>query len=128
MFLSLAIAQYEPSLICDFAETYHILDYQALPAPLLVTLFSGLGEGSRVQQRLNGEKLPLRTLLLAAIVDRLSVLVYANTTDAKTGRNKPHSLVAILTGEENENAAGTAAYASGDDFEAARRAILEEVT
>ena len=122
------IAQYEPELICDFAETYHILDYTALPVSLLVTLFSGLGEGSRVQQRLNGEKVPLRTLLLAAMVDRLSVLLYANTKDAKSGQNRPRSLVAILTGEETETNAGTEAYASGDDFEAARRAILEGVS
>ena len=80
-----------------------------------------------MRRRLNGEKIPLRTLLLAAMVDRLSALVYANTKDAKSGINRPRSLVAILTGEENENATGTAAYASGDDFEAARRAILEGV-
>lgn len=98
-----------------------------MPVDLLVTLFSGLGEGSRVAQKLNGEKVPLRTLLLAAVVDRLSVLVYANTKDAKTGINRPHSLVTILTGEENENNAGTESYASGDDFEAARRAIWEGV-
>lgn len=122
------IARYEPELICDFAETYHILDYTALPVSLLVTLFSGLGEGSRVQQRLNGEKVPLSTLLLAAIVDRLSVLVYANTKDAQSGTNRPRSLVAILTGEDTETNAGTEAYASGDDFEAARRAILEGVS
>lgn len=122
------IAQYEPELICDFAETYHILDYTALPVPLLVTLFSGLGEGSRVQQRLNGEKLPLRTLLLAAIVDRLSLLVYANTKDAKSGTNRPRSLVAILTGERTENTENAEAFASVDDFEAARQAILEEMT
>lgn len=122
------IAQYEPELICDFAETYHILDYTALPVSLLVTLFSGLGEGSRVQQRLSGEMVPLRTLLLAAMVDRLSVLLYANTKDAKSGTNRPRSLVAILTGEDTETNAGTEAYASGDDFEAARRAILEGVS
>ena len=122
------IAQYEPELICDFAETYHILDYTALPVSLLVTLFSGLGEGSRVQHRLNGERVPLRTLLLAAMVDRLSVLLYANTKDAKSGTNQPRSLVAILTGEDTETNAGTEAYASGDDFEAARRAILEGVS
>lgn len=122
------IARYEPELICDFAETYHILDYTSLPVSLLVTLFSGLGEDSRVQRRLNGEKVPLRTLLLAAMVDRLSVLLYANTKDAKSGTNRPRSLVAILTGEETETNAGTEAYASGDDFEAARRAILEGVS
>lgn len=81
-----------------------------------------------MQQKLNGEKIPLRTLLLAAIVDRLSVLVYANTKDAKTGSNRPRSLVAILAGEGTENTAGAEAFASGDDFEAARRAILEEMT
>lgn len=96
-----------------------------MPVSLLVTLFSGLGEGSRVQQRLNGEKVPLRTLLLAAMVDRLSALLYANTKDAKSGTNRPRSLVAILTGEDTETNAGTEAYASGDDFDAARRAILE---
>ena len=99
-----------------------------MPVPLLVTLFSGLGEGSRVAQKLNGEKVPLRTLLLAAIVDRLSMLVYANTRDAKNGTNRPRSIVAILTGEDTETNAGTEAYASGDDFDAARRAILEGVS
>lgn len=93
--------------------------------PLLVTLFSGLGEGSRVAQKLNGEKVPLRTLLLAAMVDRLSALVYANTKDAQSGINRPRSLVAILTGEDAETNAGTESYASGDDFDDARRAILE---
>ena len=122
------IAQYEPELICDFAETYHILDYTALPVSLLVTLFSGMGDGSRVQQRLNGERVPLRTLLPAAMVVRLSVRLYANTKDAKSGTNQPRSLVAILTGEDTETNAGTEAYASGDDFEAARRAILEGVS
>lgn len=80
-----------------------------------------------MQRRLNGEKIPLRTLLLAAMVDRLSALVYANTKDAKSGINRPRSLVAILTGEDTETNAGTEAYASGDDFDAARRAILEGV-
>ena len=79
-------------------------------------------------RRLNGEKIPLRTLLLAAMVDRLSALVYANTKDAKSGINRPRSLVAILTGEDTETNAGTEAYASGDDFEAARRAILKGVS
>ena len=98
-----------------------------MPVDLLVTLFSGFGEGTRTAQKLNGEKVPLRTLLLAAMVDRLSALVYANTKDAKSGINRPRSLVAILTGEDTETNAGTEAYASGDDFDAARRAILEGV-
>ena len=68
------------------------------------------------------------TLLLAAMVDHLSALVYANTKDAKSGINRPRSLVAILTGEDTETNAGTEAYASGDDFDAARRAILEGVS
>lgn len=121
------IAQYEPELICDFAETYHILDYTALPVPLLVTLFSGLGEGSRVQQRLNGERVPLHTLLLAAMVDRLSVLVYANTKDAKSGTNRPRSLVAILR-ERIPKPTQARKPTPPDDFEAARRAILEGVS
>ena len=32
----------EDELVCDFAETYHILDLRALPVPLAATLAWGL--------------------------------------------------------------------------------------
>ena len=53
------------------AETYHILDYRALPATLLATLVAGLRENSRIRSG----KLRTSTALLAAAVDRLSYLL-----------------------------------------------------
>ena len=59
------------AVICDLAETYGILDYKALPVPLLATLCSGLRETSRIKLRLSGMSVPSDMMLLAAAVDKL---------------------------------------------------------
>lgn len=69
------IALDEDALICDFAETYHIYDYMSLPATLAGTLAAGLRENSRIRLRMTDRKAPINTILLAGIIDRLSVLL-----------------------------------------------------
>ena len=50
------VASDEDALICDFAETYHILDYKALPLKLRATLASGLRDSSRSKLILHGRE------------------------------------------------------------------------
>lgn len=57
-------------------------------------------------------------MLLAAIADRLTWLVYFNTDDAKHNRNKPKSIVEAMIAESNP-ADKVKAFRSGADFDAA---------
>lgn len=64
----------EDALICDFAETYHVFDYRALPASLAATLAVGLRDNSRIKMRISDRKASIDTIILAGIMDRLSVM------------------------------------------------------
>ena len=79
-------ARDEDALVCDMAETYHIFDYRALPLFLAARLACGLRENSRSKMRLAGNRIELRDALLAAILDRVSFLAWAQTRD---GQKKP---------------------------------------
>lgn len=46
--------------------------------------------------------LPLNTMLQAGILDRLSILIWQQTEDAQTGKNRPASIVDLLTGNAQE--------------------------
>lgn len=92
-------------MICDFAEIYHIYDYQTLSVGYVATLLSGLGEDSRTMMKLTGKKQKQNTILLAVIADRLSTLVWFQTKDGYKNKNRPRSITDILLGinvEENE--------------------------
>ena len=88
------------ALICDLAETYQIYNYRLLPARLVATLSVGLRANSRIKMKINGDKLPYDTELLMAMVDRLSMLVYAQSKDAPKGINKPKLLLDSLYKEK----------------------------
>lgn len=108
------------ALVCDLAETYGVFDYRALPVSLLATLAVGLRENSRIKMRLSGSKVPRRDILLAAAVDRLSLLVWGMTEDAQHGRNRPDSLLDTLMGVEQEKKnEDVMSFDSADDFEVA---------
>lgn len=96
------IATDRDALICDLAETYGIFDIEALPATLLATLAVGLRENSRIKMRLSGEKIQRSELLLAAAVDRLSLLTWFMSEDGQNGVNRPASIVDILLGETQQ--------------------------
>ena len=115
----------EDALICDLAETYHILNYKALPAMLVASLVVGLRDDSRIKMKLSGSKAPAEIILLASAVDRLSLLVWMQTKDAEKGRNRPKSILSILYPKETNNAT----YKSGEDFIKARNKLIKkEVT
>lgn len=112
----------EDALICDFAETYHILDFKALPVRLQATLACGLRENSRIKMRMTGAKLSLENTLAAASLDALEFIAWTKTEDAEKGLNRPESVLGKLTGEEEEKAIKS--FSSADEFEKKRREIL----
>ena len=67
----------------------------------------------------------LDTLLSAGILDRLSILIWQKTEDAQTGKNRPASVVDLLTGNAQEPE--TVSFASGKEFEETRNKILKGV-
>ena len=104
-----------------------MLDYKALPVHLTAALFAGLKADSRIKMRLSGMKVPLDLVLSAAAVDRLSLLVWAQSKEAEKGRNRPDSLVSELLGE-GKRGGDIYAFSSGDEFEAARKKMTEGVS
>ena len=107
------------ALLCDLAETYKIYDMRAVPVPTLAMLAAGLRDDSRIKTILSGNRPPKSELLLAAAVDRLSMLVWGMSQDAKRGTNRPKSVLAVLLGEEDNSSDEIAAFETSDDFNAA---------
>ncbi len=122
MALAGMIAVDRTALICDLAETYGVLDYKALPVETLATLSVGLRENSRIKMSLSGAKLQSDVFLLAAAVDRLTFLAWSKTKDAEKGRNKPKSIVDIISGLHVES--DVMAFDTAEEFEAERARII----
>ncbi|MCD8207081.1 MAG: DUF5361 domain-containing protein [Bacteroidales bacterium] len=110
------------ALICDFAETYGILDMWALPVPLLATLAVGLGPTSRIRRKISGDNLDTNTLLLAMAVDYLALLGWIESGSAQKKKKRPASVVEILRGvtkEEKKKEKNVKKYRSTGDFDRA---------
>jgi len=114
----------EDDLICDFAETYHVLDWRGLPVMLAATLAAGLPDSSRIKCRMAGLKQPLETLLLAKITDLLNLWLWAHTQDGEAGRNQPASIVQAMTRREPERKHKV--FRNGADFIDAYRKFIGE--
>jgi len=112
----------EEALICDFAETYHIYDYKRLPLTTVAALAVGLRENSRIKMAMNDAETTTEILLMAAIVDRLSLLVWFNTKDAEKGVNRPQSILEKLNPKESL----TESFESGEDFMKERERLLNQ--
>ena len=108
----------EDALICDLAEAYKVFDYRALPVRLLATLCCGLREDSRIRMKLSGMKVSMEIMLLATAVDKLSFLAWSRTKDAEEGRNRPRSIVSIITGGAEEK--DILAFETAEEFELAK--------
>lgn len=97
----------EGPLKCDLAETYHvyITDWYDPPFPLsyIADLAVGLRYDSRIKKILSHQNHITTDLLLALVIDKLSILAWQNTKDGHKGRNIPKSLYQKLAGlEENK--------------------------
>ena len=72
--------------------------------------------------KINGQKYPLETLLLASAVDRLSFLVWSKTKDAEKNRNRPVSIFEKMV-EEEEKEKDFVVFESVEAFEQAMAEI-----
>lgn len=88
---------------------------------LIATLAAGLREDSRSAMSLSGMRVTTKELLMAAAVDRLSLLVWSKTKDAEKGRRRPKSIVEALTGKEKKK---IATFATAEEFEKTKREII----
>ncbi len=107
----------EDALICDLAETYHIYDYRSLPVKLVATLSAGLRDDARIRLVESGAPARHNTLLLAMIVDAVERFRYSFSEDAKTGANKPASILEAMFGEDKKQNGGIG-FKTADELEA----------
>lgn len=107
------------------AETYGVLDYEALPLKTAAALCYGLRDTARVKMQMAGMQAGFDRQLLAIIADRLGLLWWAKTEDARKNRNRPPSILTMLNGGEDSEK-NTQSFASADAFEAARDRIIKE--
>lgn len=113
----------ENALICDFAETYHIFDFRALPARRAATLAAGLHDNSRIKLKAAGLPCASETLLLALAVDHLGFIAWSKTQDGQKNRNRPASIYSRLMGLEQQKTNEVAAFDSAEAFERAMQKI-----
>lgn len=124
MILAAMLATDADALTCDMAETYGVLDWHTLPLPTAAVLAAGLRETSRIRMKMSGAKADPETMLLASITDRVGLLVWQNTEDARHGRGCPPSVFNLLMGIESGQSGPVTGYATPEEYEAARARIL----
>src|SRR5690625_1664171 len=116
----------EEALICDLAETYRIYDYRQLPATRVAVFACGLRDESRIKMKLSGQLVPMETLLLAGISDKLSTLVWFQTADGQKGKNRPTMLTSFLTkNNESKSEKDVVVFNSGEDFMDLRNRLIK---
>lgn len=116
------LAQAEDELQCDMAEAYRIYDMKELQPFKAAVFASGLKADSRTKMKMSGMEHDINTVLLAAIADRLSLLVWFNSEDGKNGENRPMFFSDQLFGEPEKEVEG---YGSIEELEAAFRRFEE---
>ncbi|WP_179395729.1 DUF5361 domain-containing protein [Lacticaseibacillus absianus] len=115
----------EDALVCDLAETYHILDYRQLPLNAAAVFACGLRDDSRIKMRMSDQVVPTDTLLMAQITDAVSLLLWSKTEDGQSGKNRPNSIVSALFGAQEQPQRDEVVFTSGEEFEQARRKLIE---
>ena len=110
----------EDSLICDFAETYHIYDYRSLPLRLVATLAAGLRDTSRIAMNTTEAKASTTNTILAIIADHLAAIRIG-----LFGEKELPSVVEALYQLDKEKD-DVMAFKTGDEFMETWRAINEE--
>ena len=113
--LAAMLAEGRDELLCDMAETYHVLDPWRLPAVTLAALACGLREDSRVKTKLGGMEYVPPSFMLANIADLLISIRHG--LFAKKGDPAPQFYGSAMIGKGGAEKQGKAdGYASGEDF------------
>ena len=107
----------EDALRCDFAETYHVLDFRRLPLRTAAVFAQGLPASSRIMRKLAGCDPTAEQLLLAQICDYAGLIVWRL---AGCKGDPPRSVVQKLLGDGPETAQR---FTSSADFDAAWREL-----
>lgn len=111
----------EDSLICDLAETYHVFDMRGLSPKLVAILAVGLSDSSRIKRKAANRRLTFEETMIAAILDRTNMLLWAKTRDAQRGANRPKSILDAL---ENPKEKDFKVFNSIEDFEQKRKELI----
>lgn len=116
----------EDALICDLAETYQVYDYKQLPLQTVAVFAYGLKDDSRIKQLLSDQIAPVERVLLASMVDRLSMLLWIQSKDGQKGVNRPASIAdQLIKRDKSENdEKDYLVFESGEDFENYRKSLL----
>ena len=116
----------EDALICDLAETYQVYDYKQLPLQTVAVFAYGLKDDSRIKQLLSDQIAPVERVLLASMVDRLSMLLWIQSKDGQKRVNRPASIAdQLIKRDKSENdEKDYLVFESGEDFENYRKALL----
>lgn len=112
------------ALICDLAETYQVYDYKQLPLSTVAVFAYGLKDDSRIKQLLSDQIAPVERLLLASMVDRLSMLLWIQSKDGQKGVNRPTSLTDFFIKKEKEDTREFMTFESPEDYEAYRKQLF----
>lgn len=103
-------------MICDLAETYHILNYRGLPSSLVATLVIGLRDDSRVKMKLSGSKVAVDQLIAAMVCDAIQFIAWSKTKEAaRGGRYNQKSVVKMLRGEYEKDE--VISFSSPEEYE-----------
>ena len=113
----------EDELICDLAEVYHVLNYKELLPSLVATLCFGLREDSRVKMHFAKSKITLTQTLIARMVDELAFQSWAKTKDGQKGRNRPESILKLLTADKKDEDE-LVSFMTADEFDNAWKDIV----
>lgn len=106
------------------AETYHILDWRALPLTLAATLAAGLRNNSRVKMAEANIPVSAETLFIATCADALKILVWHNTKDGQKGKNPPMMILDSLFADKQRQA-GTTGFDTPAAFMAWRSTMIK---
>lgn len=110
----------EEELVCDFAETYHILDFKSLPVHLAAILAVGMRDESRIKMKLRGDSLSRGDGLLAMIYDLFAGYIWAI---AGGKGDRPASVYGMMSGEK-EASGSIRGFETPEEFEEERKKLL----
>jgi len=96
------MAECQDEIICDLAETYHILNYEELSPELVAVLLIGLRDGSRVKMKLSDIKVSYDRMIQAKMADDLAFIAWSKTKAAQTNEGRPSSIYQMLLGRQEE--------------------------
>lgn len=113
-------------MICDLAETYHILDYRGLSPRLVAVLLLGLRDNSRVKMKLSETKVTIEQMMMAMMADNLNFLSWTKTKDAKHGKYKQKSILKTLMGEYDKKKDDLISFKTVEEYEEYMKQFIKE--